>query len=491
MKTVWADLDGADAIDISKFSAVAQFDFMMQVQKHYTKHNCFDRDTTFLTAQGIKSFQDFEAGDITTVLNKDGNWVEAKVVKTEDEREMVEIILREGKTGKEKRIISTLCHRFPVKRISGGSCVTKIVTAAELKTGHRFVLNSTDFEVLTLDLDGIRHGLVYGDGSIYRSGTSREIGCQLYLCGGKRHLVSYFDGFSNARERDDIDQTRIYGLPTEWKYLPKRDCSQSYLAGFFAGLLATDGSVYQSVISLSTISQELINFLSEQLPRIGVKLCSYKWFGSDSYKKDGGAFILVFSKGTISEELILRPHHLDHFNNSESQPCQWKVSEINRLEGKRYGWCVMEPQTNHFTLTDNILVMNTSSTLELRENEVEALAKCIYDAIQNDEGYISSAILARFDDMQTYPRMPFEPIDRAKYHELEQAIAERKAQKEVALAFRLKQAGIETYDFDNLYKFYDQGDALSPETAACDTGLCELKETLEQIKSDSFNAEVL
>jgi len=40
---------------------------------------------------------------------------------------------------------------------------------------------------------------------------------------------------------------------------------------------------------------------------------------------------------------------------------------------------------------------NTSSTIELRQEEVEALGNRIYNAIQNDEGYISAAILARFD----------------------------------------------------------------------------------------------
>ena len=134
---------------------------------------------------------------------------------------------------------------------------------------------------------------------------------------------------------------------------------------------------------------------------------------------------------------------------------------------------------------------NLSSTLELRESEIEPLAKCIYDAIQNDDGYISSAILARFDDVQTYPRLPFEPIDRAKYQELEAAIAERRLQSEVDLTPQLKKVGIDSYDFDSLYRFYDQGEELSPETKACDTGLCELKETLEQMKSDSFTAEVV
>ncbi|WP_416672631.1 ribonucleoside-triphosphate reductase, adenosylcobalamin-dependent [Egbenema bharatensis] len=35
----WANLPGADAIDISQFSALAQMDFYLQVQKYYTAHN--------------------------------------------------------------------------------------------------------------------------------------------------------------------------------------------------------------------------------------------------------------------------------------------------------------------------------------------------------------------------------------------------------------------------------------------------------------------
>lgn len=61
---------------------------------------------------------------------------------------------------------------------------------------------------------------------------------------------------------------------------------------------------------------------------------------------------------------------------------------------------------------------NTSATIELREPEVEALGKRIYEAIRDDEGYISAALLARFDDHQTFPRLPFEPIDRSTYEKL-------------------------------------------------------------------------
>lgn len=61
---------------------------------------------------------------------------------------------------------------------------------------------------------------------------------------------------------------------------------------------------------------------------------------------------------------------------------------------------------------------NTSATIELREGEVEALAHKIHYAIDKDLGYISSALLARFDDHQAFPRLPFEPISKEKYEQM-------------------------------------------------------------------------
>lgn len=62
---------------------------------------------------------------------------------------------------------------------------------------------------------------------------------------------------------------------------------------------------------------------------------------------------------------------------------------------------------------------NTSATLELREEEIPTLAKLIHDDIETDGGYISAALLARFDiDGGTFPRLPFEPISKEKYDDL-------------------------------------------------------------------------
>ncbi|MBF2098781.1 MAG: ribonucleoside-triphosphate reductase, adenosylcobalamin-dependent [Gloeomargaritaceae cyanobacterium C42_A2020_066] len=103
---------------------------------------------------------------------------------------------------------------------------------------------------------------------------------------------------------------------------------------------------------------------------------------------------------------------------------------------------------------------NTSATIELRDAEVEALAGRIHEAIAKDEGYISAALLARFDDHQTFPRLPFEPIDAATYAQLHQAVLRRR----------------KSHDFGALLRCYDSPALeLSPQDAACEGVACELK----------------
>jgi ribonucleotide reductase, class II len=67
---------------------------------------------------------------------------------------------------------------------------------------------------------------------------------------------------------------------------------------------------------------------------------------------------------------------------------------------------------------------NTSATIEFRESEISALTQKIYESIGN--GYVSAALLARFDSGDSFPRLPFEPITKEKYDEEVAKVAERK-----------------------------------------------------------------
>ncbi len=101
---------------------------------------------------------------------------------------------------------------------------------------------------------------------------------------------------------------------------------------------------------------------------------------------------------------------------------------------------------------------NTSATVEFRDHEIEPLADAIHQAIENGEGYISAALLARFDANATFPRLPFEPIDHSTYERLQAEVAGRRR----------------TGDFFDALQRYDGGELMEAGPAGCDSDKCLL-----------------
>ena len=82
----------------------------------------------------------------------------------------------------------------------------------------------------------------------------------------------------------------------------------------------------------------------------------------------------------------------------------------------------------------------------------------IHNAIENNEGYISAALLARFSANATFPRLPFEPISKEEYISLQNKVIERKVNNDF---------------FDALNK-YDVGELSEAGPAGCDSDKCLL-----------------
>jgi ribonucleotide reductase class II len=101
---------------------------------------------------------------------------------------------------------------------------------------------------------------------------------------------------------------------------------------------------------------------------------------------------------------------------------------------------------------------NTSATIEFREHEIELLADAIHQAIEQGGGYISAALLARFDANATFPRLPFEPIDQATYEQLQSDVIARRS----------------TSDFFEALQRYDRGELVEAGPAGCDSDKCLL-----------------
>ena len=125
--------------------------------------------------------------------------------------------------------------------------------------------------------------------------------------------------------------------------------------------------------------------------------------------------------------------------------------EINNFSALAQFDFYMQVQ-RHFT------THNTSATVEFREHEIEPLAAAIHQAIETSEGYISAALLARFDANATFPRLPFEPIDQATYHRMVVEVEQR------------RQCG----DFFLALQKYDRGESIEAGPAGCDSDKCLL-----------------
>ncbi|MEC4983602.1 MAG: ribonucleoside-triphosphate reductase, adenosylcobalamin-dependent [Oscillatoria sp. PMC 1068.18] len=114
----------------------------------------------------------------------------------------------------------------------------------------------------------------------------------------------------------------------------------------------------------------------------------------------------------------------------------------------------------YMTVQQHWTTHNTSSTILFTEEEIEPLGKRIHQAIANNEGYISSALLARFD--APFPRLPFERISKEKYEKLQAEVFQRR----------------QSDDFQELMNARLQASNLpetGPQDAACSGLTCEMK----------------
>ena len=102
---------------------------------------------------------------------------------------------------------------------------------------------------------------------------------------------------------------------------------------------------------------------------------------------------------------------------------------------------------------------NTSSTILLTEPEIEPLGKRIYEAIRDDEGYISSALLARFD--APFPRLPFERISKEEYEKIKGDVLQRRKSDNFS-------------ELMNSYVLASELPEMGPQDPACSGMVCEL-----------------
>ncbi len=201
--------------------------------------NCFRRDTTFITKDGIKSFYDFNDGDTTVVLSHKGIWRKATVHKL-GWQPIQKVTLKKGiPTSKEKTIYCTSDHRWILR---------DEVETTSLSVGDILfsIPDRTKFDWDSLSLENKRlwcKGFAKGDGAIAKQ-KSRPDYVYIHLCDYKNKYADRFKdcGYSVTQPESYNGDYLVSMLNESSKNIPWLELNYENVIYYVNGLMCADGN---------------------------------------------------------------------------------------------------------------------------------------------------------------------------------------------------------------------------------------------------------
>jgi len=403
-----------NAVCNNNIDAIEMLEYWKMLKVHWCEHNpsCFSGDTKFITDKGLKKFTDFSDNDNVNILNKDGKFVNAKIKKF-GKQKIYEINLQSGQ--KYKTINTTKEHLWPITDTQQRykKLPYKNIQTCDLPISKQF--ESVYPKLIDgFDNNGILHGIVYGDGTIYNKQRKNQY-TRVDLFHHKKELSSFFENnCSKITEYDD--KTVCYGLPLNFKQLPdEKIVTKQYLKSFIMGWFAADGFINEksTVIAISNINKSVIEWLQNVAPIIGLSMStSIKKTQIKHYKgKNNFCYTINFLKESLTKDFFINKKHIERFKISNQSSKRWKIKSI--IETDRYEdvWCVEEPKNKMFVLDGNILTHNC--TIFVKNDEWIRVGNWVYENWNKIGGL--SFLPA---DQSVYEQAPYEEITAEKYNEL-------------------------------------------------------------------------
>lgn len=323
--------------------------------------NCFSGDTKLLTKEyGSVEFESV-VGQWVHVLNRDGRWVPGLIKSFGVQKTVDTVFCRRNYLN---TVRSTLGHRWILS--DGTSKTTSHLQSHSRKynadcipylRAPKIISNVDDYR------RGVRHGIVLGDGNQSFAGKKGGMGFEVRLCGAKRELLPFFDGYYTAYYPSSGDDPNVK-LPRQslnLKKPPPVGVSDSYLIGFFRGLLATDGTVNNGGQVSITNTKEVVSWCKRVLGKVGywfqntTDLSKYagKYKGSFNSSYDGQT--IDMSRESVCEDDLLRSCHKIKYKKVTLGPYKFSGFGETRLEEV---YCAVVPDGHSFVLDGGLLTSN-------------------------------------------------------------------------------------------------------------------------------------
>jgi ribonucleotide reductase alpha subunit len=304
--------------------------------------NCFRKDTKIVTKEyGVKTLESLLGKAVSVPVN--GSWHEAEVhyfgEQPVNEIKFIPVSNRANKKFQRTRSkflkseFATINHRWEL--IDGS--ITDALSVGDIIPMSASVIDETSQDYI----DGVRHGIIFGDGC-----TDRQ-----YADGDYRHRVRFFGDKAEEMSRyfDHITYPNSNGCFGEgWfrcsenlKEFPNSDRGPDYIGGFIYGWCLADA----------------------QDKNGSTKKLGSQNVGAEEWLVDNaalGGWILRSISSTNSETNFgKRKNPLKFFTLSrEDSELAWMVDSITRVSDSEPVYCAVVPGVESFTLSSGIKTKN-------------------------------------------------------------------------------------------------------------------------------------
>jgi DNA primase len=314
--------------------------------------HCLAGETRVLTWQGVRPIREL-AGGTHRILGREGRWVEAPFYSFGVQPLMRVVVSRNGQV---KELFATPEHRWFVRSGENRRSMREVVTR-ELRPGKRLVVKFPGSLVKRTSLCpfGIAHGITYGDGTRYGSGSIAQL--------DPVKDASLLKWFPHSFVSDNGRSLVVRHLPRFFKELPSLDESVSYLYGWLAGYLAADGHVAKDgTVMLHCADRQTLEYVRAVCTRLGIGT-----FGITEQVREGfpgrepsSLFRIHFVNEDLTEEFFLLDEHRLRFTSSPKAFARrdWVVRSVEPTDRVEEVYCAVVEQGHAFTLEDNILTGN-------------------------------------------------------------------------------------------------------------------------------------
>ena len=242
------------------------------VEAHNARiYNCLGVETRFITSSGVKSFEDFEDGDVIKVLGHSGKWRSA-VVRNYGIGTLIPHYVSKGKNSSV--VWATEDHRW----MQRGGEITEGVKEGDQLHGSQDIFSEFDWDGASWD-EKIYwcYGLVYGDGTRLKDRGGNYVGSMIRLCGADKKFAARFEevGFKTSSSQSlDGDFMAYTGSYLKTAPDPSID-APNLIRAFVRGYLDADGEKSDGrsdnkFLTIQSSEGDHIEFIRNVFPVAGV-----------------------------------------------------------------------------------------------------------------------------------------------------------------------------------------------------------------------------